>query len=839
MGFGEVVVAPPPERGENMSITPERWQQVKQILGQALDVDTGRRQEFVESACGSDAGLRAEVQSFLVHQVETNSDLIEQCADDAARLRMLGPTTAKPGTRIGAWRVLRELGRGGMGAVFLAARDDEQYQQHVAIKLINPGIADDLMRRRFRNEMQILAELNHPNIARLFDAGQTEDDLPYLVMEYVEGQPIDVYCEERQLSIEQRLQLFCTVCSVVQYAHQHLIIHRDIKPGNILVTSDGVPKLVDFGVAKLLDTSRTSDVTATALQFMTPQYASPEQVLGGAVTTATDVYSLGVVLYSLLSGRLPYRLKTRLPHEITKAICEQEPQRPSAVEPRKRLHSDLDNIVLMAMRKEPARRYATAEQLADDIRRHLDRLPVRARKDTFTYRAGKFVRRQKVAVTAALLIALTLIGGIIATAWKNSVARAERARAERRFGEVRQLANSFVFEVHDSIEKLPGSTPARSLIVQRGLKYLDSLAQDATGDRELQRELAGAYEKLGAVQYTPSVAHLGDLSGAIESHRKAAALREALVAAEPNNANYRRELLDSYWFLATLIGAQGDLPRELEMIRQQLPARHDLAISEKTDFLDRYNLAATYNYLGGISLAMGDVNSALANQQQALKIRQELAALDPNSTRAQRALTISYEYVGVATERAGDVNAALDFQLRALNIREALVAADPLNIDLRLMLIESHRYTGDVLFKLGEKQQAAEHYRKQLALNEELLAADRLNAQFRRNYSVALIKAGNVEAQAGRAAKALERYEQALRIREQLSTTAPADTSIHRDLAEVWLKIGDALASSGRKAEAAENYRKSAAALRELSSKIPSHAEIREMLAEANKKLPR
>lgn len=839
MGFREVVVAPPSERGENMSITPERWQQVKHILGQALDVDTGRRQEFLDTACGTDAGLRAEVQSFLVHQVETNSDAIEQCADDAARLRMHGPATAKAGTRIGAYRVLRELGRGGMGAVFLAARDDERYQQHVAIKLIKPGIADELMRRRFRNEMQILAELNHPNIARLFDAGQTEDDLPYLVMEYVEGKPIDVYCEEQQLSIDQRLRLFCTVCSAVQYAHQHLIIHRDIKPGNILVSSDGVPKLVDFGVAKLLDTSRTTDITATAMQFMTPQYASPEQVLGGSVTTATDVYSLGVVLYALLSGRLPYRLKTRLPHEITKAICEQEPQRPSAAEPRKRLHKDLDNIVLMAMRKEAERRYATAEQLADDIRRHLDGLPVRARKDTFGYRAGKFVRRQKVAVTAALLIALTLIAGIIATAWKNSVARAERARAERRFGEVRQLANSFVFEVHDSIEKLPGSTPARSLIVQRGLKYLDSLAQDATGDRELQRELAAAYEKLGAVQYTPSVAHLGDLSGAIESHRKAAALREALVAAEPDNANYRRELLDSYWFLATLLGAQGDLPREFQMIHQQLSARHDLAISEKTDFLDRYNLAGTYNYIGSLSLIMGDVNSALANQQQALKIREDLAALDPNRSRAQRALSISYEHLGIATDRAGDVKAALELQLRGLKTREALVAADPLNIDLRLMLIESHRFSGDMLFKSGDKQQAVEHYRKQLSLTEELLAADPLNAQFRKNHSVALIKAGDVEAQAGRAAKALERYEQALRIREQLSATAPADTGTRRDLAEVWLKIGDVLASSGHKPQAGENYRKSVAALQELSSKTPSHAEIREMLAEANKKLMR
>ena len=790
MGLSEVVVATHTQHREVIDITPERWQQVKKVLAQALELDTKRQRQFLDHSCAEDADLRAEVDLLLAHQVDTNVDVMEACVVDAARLRVDAFTAAKPGARIGVYKVVREIGHGGMGTVYLAERDDEQYRQQVAIKLINPGLGGELIRRRFRNEMQILADLNHPNIARLFDGGETADGVPYLVMEYVAGSPINDYCDGHDLSIEQRLKLFSTVCDAVQYAHQHLVIHRDIKPGNILVTSEGLPKLVDFGIAKLLsgDTS-TPEANMTAMPFMTPEYASPEQVRGASVTTATDVYSLGVVLYELLSGRSPYRLTSRVPHELAQAICEQNPARPSTVRAPKRLHSDLDNIVLMAMRKEPERRYGTAQQLAEDIQRHLDGRPVRARHDTFSYRAGKFIRRQKVAVTAAALIVVTLLAGIITTTWQARVARAERARSERRFNEVRQLANSFVFEVHDAIANLPGSTAARSLIVQRGLKYLDSLAQDAGNDRGLQRELAAAYEKLGAVQYTPTIAHLGDLQGALESHRKAAALREALVASDPGNLEYRRELLDSYWFIATLLGAEGDASRELQMLREQLPARQQLAAAEKTDFVDRYNLAGTYAYIGFLLLQMGDVKSALENQQEALRIREQLAAIDPNHARAQRALTISYEYLGQATDQAGDTRGALELQRRGLEMRESLVAADPLNTDLRLMLNESHRYVGDLLLKLGDVEQAAQHYRKELDLNREMVASDPANAQFRRNEAVALIKVGDVEAHAGRTAKALSNYNEALRIREQLSATAPQDVTLRRDLAEVQLKI--------------------------------------------------
>jgi len=756
---------------------------VKTVLSEALDLETGRRRQFLDSACEHDADLRAEVDLLLAHQVDSENDPIEECAADAARFRLAQDVT-RIGSRIGAYKIVREIGHGGMGTVYLGERDDKQYRQQVAIKLINPGLGGETIRRRFRNEMQILADLNHPNIARLFDGGQTADGVPYLVMEYVEGSPINHYCNDRNLSTEQRLKLFCTVCDAVQYAHQHLVIHRDIKPGNILVTSEGLPKLVDFGIAKLLDNGKSiPDATATVMPFMTPQYASPEQVYGLSATTATDIYSLGVVLYELLTGRSPYRLKSRVPHELAQAILDQEPQR-------QRLKGDLDNIVLMAMRKEPQRRYASAQQFAEDIHRHLDGLPVRARQDTFSYRAGKFIRRRKLAVAAAALILLTLLVGIITTAWQARVARAERARAERRFNEVRQLANSIVFEVHDAIVNLPGSTQARALIVERGLNYLDSLAQDAAGDRGLQRELAAAYEKLGAVQYTPSVAHLGDLEGALQSHRKAAALREALVAADPNNRDYRRELLDSYWFIATLLGKQGDSQRELQMLRQQLPARQELAAAEKTDFVDRYNLAGTYAYIGSLSMKMGDVQGALENQREALKIRETLVALDPNAARSRRALTISYEYLGLATDLAGDTKGALELQQRGLEMREYLVAADPLNTDLRLMLIESHRYVGDLFFKLGDLQQASAHYQKQLSMNEEMVAADPANAQFQSNKAVALTKVGDIAARTKRTAEALSKYNEAFRILEKLSTTTKQDISIRQDLNDLWSKIG-------------------------------------------------
>jgi serine/threonine protein kinase/tetratricopeptide (TPR) repeat protein len=425
-------------------MTPERWQQIKAVLAAALEQTPAERAAFLDQACDGDGVLRAEVESLIAYQQPGDSAGLSSATCSNGEARPFDSLAEEMGRRIGPYQIIRELGRGGMGAVYLAARADEEYRQMVAIKLVRPGLDTDFILRRFRNERQILAALDHPNIARLLDGGTTEDGLPYLVMEYVAGIPIAEYCDQHALDIKERLKLFQQVCAAVHYAHQRQVIHRDIKPSNILVTAEGGLKLLDFGIAKLLTpelAAQTLDPTLTALRLMTPAYASPEQIKGEPITAATDVYSLGVLLYELLTGHKPYRVKSQAAHEIAQAVIEEEPIKPSTAiilteqtqtsdgssamtltpelvsklregspdRLRRRLRGDLDNIILTALRKDPQRRYASVEQFSDDIRRHLEGLPIIARKDTLAYRTTKFMRRNKVGV-AAVMLSVALLG---------------------------------------------------------------------------------------------------------------------------------------------------------------------------------------------------------------------------------------------------------------------------------------------------------------------------------------------------------------------------------------------------------------------------------------------
>jgi serine/threonine-protein kinase len=404
----------------------ERWKQIEEIVQAAIDCLPENRPALLDAACGDNSELRREVESLLALHEDTSFTGTPGFADG---LRVLKQRTAQlnEGRRIGPYRVLREIGHGGMGNVYLAARADDTFQKLVAIKIIRRGLDTDEIIQRFRSERQILAILDHPNIARLLDAGSTDDGLPYFVMEYIEGEPIDRFCDGHKLSGTERLKLFQNVCAAVRYAHQNLVVHRDIKPGNVLVTEEGVPRLLDFGIAKLLAPGvAAGNETMTVLHPLTPEYASPEQVRGEPITTASDVYSLGVLLYLLLTGSRPYRRPMSTPAEIERAICEEEPVAPD-------LPHDLSAIVLMAMRKDPRRRYASADQFSEDIRRYLGNLPVAARPDTPAYRAAKFIRRNKAWVAMAAITFLSLTVGIAASFWQTHIARKERdlARVEQ------------------------------------------------------------------------------------------------------------------------------------------------------------------------------------------------------------------------------------------------------------------------------------------------------------------------------------------------------------------------------------------------------------------------
>jgi eukaryotic-like serine/threonine-protein kinase len=422
---------------------PEQAERIAEIVEQALEVEGTRRGAVVADLCGGDADLLGEVGSLLVFQ-EKARDFIEQPAvEKVAEMLADECRELKPGEVLGDYKILSLIGEGGMGEVYLA--EDTKLHRKVAVKFLKYGFGASNFVRHFYREERILAGLTHPNIAQLYGGAVTEAGLPYFVMEYVAGPRLDDYCRDNQLSIPQRLDLFRKICAAVSYAHQHLVIHRDIKPANIRVTHGGEPKLLDFGIARLLDpeTAAIADQTVTLANVMTPEYASPEQVRGEKMTTASDVYSLGVVLYELLTGQKPYKIGNRTPAAVARAISDQEPAKPSTVvasasghwfpgwKSVPHLRGDLDNIVLKALRKEPERRYRSVGQFAEDIRHYLEGRPVTARKDTAGYRASKFVARNKVAVAAASLILFTIVAGSIAALWQGQIARRQRDVAER------------------------------------------------------------------------------------------------------------------------------------------------------------------------------------------------------------------------------------------------------------------------------------------------------------------------------------------------------------------------------------------------------------------------
>jgi serine/threonine protein kinase len=671
---------------------PERYRQVKQLFAGAIECEIAQRPDFLARACAGDEELRGEVESLLAHDEPAGKFIEESAFEVTARLLAAGEAQALTAERIGPYKVLDEIGRGGMGVVYLAIRDDDEFHKQVAIKLIKRGMDTDAVVRRFRNERQILANLEHPNIARLLDGGTTDAGLPYLVMEYVEGTPVTDYCDAHRLKTNERLQLFRTICAAVQSAHQNLVVHRDLKPSNILVTADGTPKLLDFGIAKLLDPALSAlEQTRTELRALTPDYASPEQVRGEKLATTSDVYSLGVVLYELLTGHRPYRAGGAPPHELARIICEQEPPKPSTIvghtevsarsdtEPptnitpevvsrardtqpdklRRRLAGDLDNIALMALRKEPARRYKSVEQFAADIERHLKGLPVSARKDTFAYRAAKFAGRNRAAVFAAVLITLAVIAGLIIALWQADAARRQRdlAQHERRKAE---RINQFLQQM-------------LSFSNQSATTSVWPVAQ--TKDVTVNEMLA---------QITPQV--------------------EAELADQPD---VRAQVLRT---IGSAYASQGQYDLAEQNLRAALAAQTQLYGADDPE------VAATMSELGVLSLRQIKYDEASRLLEQAVAIyRRERQTNAPSYSAVKHALALDY----LATTKFYQVDpyVAKPFLLEALQI----TAAAHLPVDERRVLPSIKSDAGAVMASTGELEKGE-------ALLHEALAEYRQNS---------------------------------------------------------------------------------------------------------------
>jgi eukaryotic-like serine/threonine-protein kinase len=767
-------------------VTPERWRDVQRVFHEALERPSAERADFLAAEARGDAELQAEVASLLA-SAGTDEGFLETPAR---------PPEETPRTRIGPYDVVREIGHGGMGTVFLAMRADEQFKKRVAIKVVRRGMDTEAVLRRFRQERQILAGLDHPNIARLLDGGNTDDGLPYLVMEYVEGEPVTVWCDGHGLDAREKIALFRTICAAVHFAHQNLVVHRDLKPGNILVAG-GAPKLLDFGVAKLLNpevSGQTLDLTGASVRVFTPEYASPEQIRGERITTATDVYALGVLLHEILTGLRP----TAEPGK-TKRI----------------LPVDLDTIVGMATRPEPARRYASAEQLSEDLRRYLEGLPVKARRDTFSYRTGKFLRRHKASVGAAALVILSLVGGILATARQARIARAERARADRRLEDVRKLASSFLFEFHDAIRNLPGSTPARELVVRRALEYLGTLAKEGERDPGFQRDLASAYERLGDVQGGAVGSNVGDTAGSLVSYQASLKIRNGLAAqqAESENSVPSTRLLIK---ISRELEATGRNDDALDSAGRALAMSESLLAADPGTVDYAALRAECFATLAARLTSFNRFDEALAAERRAVAAYEDVLARRPHDPEARAEIAEGHQTLGSLLDEKHDTAAAVVEYRRSLALHEALASADPTNATILSNLAS---VLGDLSRELrlaGDREPAWPLARRSLAIREALVEKDPKNALFRRSLMTSLNNHGAKLTKDGRVAEAIPHLVRALLIARELAAADPSSSNLQGWVADVYESLGDAfqaaatrhlkLANGGRPCE---NFRKS------------------------------
>lgn len=689
----------------------------------------GEQLRFIRDACANDAALYDSVVAGMKSRQQWFGSSADDSFSDAGSdgFADFDPAPDPAGQVIGPYCIVRSLGRGGMGEVFLAERADEQFHQQVAIKLVRYGLLSRQMQNRLRQERQILASLDHPNIARLYDGGATQDGTPYIVMEYVDGEPIDSYCDKRCLTIEQRLRLFVTVCSAVHRAHQNLIVHRDLKPSNILVTPDGVPKLLDFGIAKMLDerglNNHTMAVTQADVRVMTPGHASPEQIRGDLISTASDTYVLGVLLYELLSGYKPYVLRGNRLAELERVICEDSPPTLSvaitsaehtpdsgiaqiaaqrAVSPaklRRELSGDLENIAMMAMRKEPERRYSSVEQFAADVERHLNGMPVIARADSWAYRASKFVGRHSLVVALSVAFIALLVGFTITTymqsqriAHERDLARAERTRAEEERGRAEAVASFLIesFRLADPSQSRGKDITAREI--------LDTGATRITRELRSQPALqATLLDVIGSVYLG-----LGQPSEAQPLIEQGLSIRQALA---PQGS---LDMARSLYSLNRVYEKQGDLVRAEGLMRRSLAMNRQIKGERSLE------TASSYCGLGFVQQSKGELKDAEQSFTTCLQIRTDMLGGGKGSEQIAAPLD----------------NLALIAQQRSDYVRAEKLLREAIAIDRRALgedhpqYIRHQIHLASVEYDRGDLAQAEVLYRQSLALSQRVLGMD-------------------------------------------------------------------------------------------------------------------
>jgi serine/threonine protein kinase len=847
-----------------------RWNRIEEIFQGALERPASERCRYIAISCGDDQELRLEVESLLASDKGADTALRSLVETD---VRQFAPTGSEIGLQLGPYHLVRELDSGGMGVVYLAVRSDDQYFQIVAIKMVRRGLEWPSLVQRFRTERQILATLTHPNIGAILDGGETDDGRPFIVMEYVEGEPITLASESRGLTTRQRVELFRSVCSAVHYAHQKLVIHRDIKPSNVLVTPERIVKLIDFGVSKPLVPEiipGEPPKTESGERLLTPDYASPEQLQGKELTTASDIYSLGVLLYELLTGSRPYTLEGLSPASAERLVCEEEVRRPSAVPGladriRKAVAGDLDTIICKAMERDPSRRYSSARHLEEDLLRFLRGRPILAREPTPLYRLTKFIKRHRTACLMACATVVVLAASIFVYRWQSRA-------ADRKVKQVAALADSAISDMTEKLQLSSASVETQAAISQSALQFLNQLRQSSGDDPRLLLELSKAYERTGDVQGSPFVSNLGNSGMAVTSYEEALHTATEAYRLMPG-AESTVALIEAYQKLADMETFLGNMEEGHENYQKSLSLALPFWQAKPDDPVRRRVLAMTYAGLGDVELGklepdkalidyrdsfrifgsdptgeeehdrtltklylrlgkalneLGFQSEALANDRHAIMLAEGLVQQFPDSKQAKRDLFSAYQNIGLVLAgreamNVGDSTQAQLYAHKALAIAESLAVGDPKNVQAQYDVSLAYAAMGDS-FRLVQPAVAGGWYRKSISLTKQL--APSYGAEARHWIAIRDEALADVLVERGQDPERLQLLLESNPIRQELANTSPHGR-IH--LMRSYCKLSDAELAVGDVSRAREFAGSAVPFLNEFQMASPSLLVLRDV----------
>lgn len=810
-------------------ISKEEWPAVKSLWFALQDAEPDARNALLHDS-SVDPAIRQHVTRLMAAS-ETVGERFETPAIAGIGDAPGGQEPEAPsliGRRLGKYDVVRRIGQGGMGAVYEAVRADKEYEQRVAIKTIWRGADSTVLLQRFRSERQILAGLQHPNIAALVDGGATEEGTPWLAMEYVDGMPIDEYCDKHSLALSARLDLFRQVCKAVQFAHRNFVVHRDLKPSNVLVTADGTVKLLDFGVAKLLDDQHSNGtLTNAGLSPFTASYAAPEQFTGGAISVATDVYSLGALLMVLLAGEPPLKSETLSPSELMDAIRTRPVVAPSEIVTRitrtdaasatvvartrgcptaeklaRTLSGELDAITLMALRREPERRYSGAEALADDVLRYLRRDRVHARPDTIGYRIRSFVRRQRPMVlgNAALLVVFLVALGFVW--WKQRIDDNNSVIAEQRLREVRTLVSALVYDANDQLADVPGATKARANLVRTAIQALDRASIDAPRDSALLRELAMGYSRAGDVLGNPTQLNLGDIQGADSAYHKAVSIAELLMTHYPNDVSSWRTLALVYERAADVEASVGQLQKALQHQRASLEEFRRIWANDSTRYGNVRGVGIAGLKLGDLQghpafNNAGDTAAAVDNYYEAMKWLERAVAMGDTTFVNRRHRAIVSERLGRLMTEQRKFDEANKWLVASMQLRDSLVIDSPLSVLTRRDFAIALYLLCGMHLTSGHPELARTPCEQSLTVREKLLSEDPVSSVLIRGMGIMHGRLGEVYAADGDSALALTNFEKSANYYKKFFAGRSGALNDRRDYAQIELRSATLARATG------------------------------------------